>query len=169
MSDEWETARLIAQHSALSTEMEMVALDDIRRADPELRDACDVSAADRRDGGARVEEYRAVWEELRAATSLADTLLREVPPEEMVGALASTAEPPAAVGADLYALLSWLRAVAAAAEHRVPAMLADGAEPPTPAGEPPLLAQPFQIESGLLRHRGHEKVEVLWRRPQPPE
>ncbi len=162
--------------------MEMAAVDEMRRVDPELRDACRTCRRDgasraereepgegRRGGGARVEEYRAVWEELRAATSLAESLLREVPPEEMVGALAVTAEPPAAVGADLYALLSWLRAVVAAAEHRVPATLAGGAEPPVRLGEPPFLGQPFQIESGLLRHRGREKVGVLWRRPQPPE
>ena len=177
--------------------MEMVALDEMRRADPELRDALDTRRRDgasraerdepgedlpaseaaaegRRDGGERVTEYRAVWEELRTATSLAESLLREVPPEVMVGALAATDQPPAAVGTDLYALLSWLRAVAAAAEHRerrrrALAMLTGGAEPPAPAGEPSLLKQPFQIESGLLRHRRREPVEVLWRRPQRPE
>ena len=127
-----------------------------------------------RDDGARVEEYRAVWQELRAATSLAESLLREVPPEEMVGALAATSQPPAAVSADLYALLSWLRAVAAAAEHRerrrrALAKLDGGAESPAPGGEPPLLGQPFQIKSGLLRHRRRESVEVRWQRPERPE
>ena len=171
--------------------MEMVAVDERRRVDPGPRDAFDTcrrdgasraerdepgehppaseAAADRRDGRERVEEYRAVWEELRAATSLAESLLREVPPEEMVGALAATGQPPAAVGADLYALLSWLRAVAATAEHRAPATLAGAAEPPPPAGERRPLGQPFQIESGLLRHRWREPVEVVWRRPQRPE
>jgi len=166
-------------------------VDERRWVDRELRDAFDTrrqngasraerdepgehppaseTAADRRDGREQVEEYRAVWEELRAATSLAESLLREVPPEEMVGALVTTGQPPAAVGADLLALLSWLRAVAATAEHRVPARLAGKAPPPTPAGEPPLLGQPFEIKSGLLRHRRREPVEVVWQRPQRPE
>jgi hypothetical protein len=135
--------------------------------------SADVAAGTPDDGG-RVEEYRTVWEELRAATSLAESLLREVPPEEMVGALAATSQPPAAVSADLYALLSWLRAVAAVAEHRerrrrALATLDGGAESPAPGGEPPLLGQPFQIKSGLLRHRRRESVEVRWRRPERPE
>ena len=167
----------MAQHSALSTEVEMVALEELRRVDPQVREAFDAwrrdrasraagdepdaaplagEAAGRRDGGARVEEYRAVWEELRAATDIAESLLRDVPPEAMAAALAAVDEPPATVGADLYALLSWLRAVATAAEHRA-------------AGEPPPLGQPFQIDSGLLRHRRREPVEVVWRRPQRPD
>jgi hypothetical protein len=179
----------------------MVALEELRRVDPELRDAFDArrwdgasragrgqgdsaafrrqvrmngqgepgadpraneAAADRRDGGARVAAYRAVWEELRAATDIAGPLLRDVPPEEMVAALVAAGQPPATVGADLYALLSWLRAVAAAAEHRAPAHGAGGAETP-------LLGQPFQIASGLPRHRRREPVEVVWRRSQRPE
>jgi hypothetical protein len=172
MSDAWATARLIAQHSALGTELEMVALEELRLADRERPDrraraergepgddppAGEPAAARRRDGGARIEEYHAVWEELRAATGIAESLLRDVPPEEMVRTLSATGEPPAAVGAELYAMLSWLRAVAAVAEQRAP------------AGEPPLLPRPFQIKSGLLRHRRREPVEVVWRRPQRPE
>ncbi len=48
-------------------------------------------------------------------------------------------------------------------------MLAGEADPATPVGEPTLLGQPFQIESGLLRHGWREPVEVVWRRPQSPE